>query len=261
MGSIIHETAIVENGAELGANVSVGPFCHISSGATVGDDCRIGDRCSIMGTVKIGKGCRLHAGCFIGDTPQDVGFEGGESSVEIGSGCIIREGVTIHRGTKPGTVTSIGDNCFLMAFSHCAHNVALGDRVVIANSALLGGYVEVGSRAFVSGNVCVHQFVRVGKLAMLGGNCSVNKDVPPFMIVKSASLNTVGGVNFVGLKRAGIEVGEREQIKEAYSLLYRSGLNVAQAVEKIRTGLSGEAAGEIADFIEVSKRGICVRVS
>lgn len=261
MGSTIHETAIVENGAELGANVSVGPFCHISSGAMVGDDCRIADRCSIMGTVKIGKGCSLHAGCVIGDTPQDVGFEGGESSVEIGSGCIIREGVTIHRGTKPGTVTRIGDNCFLMAFSHCAHNVKLGDMVALANSALLGGYVEVGSRAFVSGNVSVHQFVRIGRLAMIGGNCSVNKDVPPFMTIKSASLNTVGGVNFVGLKRAGIERGEQEQIKKAYSLLYRSGLNVTQAVEKIRTGLSGEAAAEMADFIEVSKRGICVRVS
>ncbi len=261
MGSIIHETAIVENGAELGVNVSVGPFCHISSGATVGDDCRIGDRCSIMGTVKIGKGCSLHAGCVIGDIPQDVSFEGGESSVEIGSDCIIREGVTIHRGTKPGTATRIGDNCFLMAFSHCAHNVELGDRVVLANGALLGGYAEVGSRAFVSGNVCVHQFVRVGRLAMLGGNCTVNKDVPPFMTVKSALLNTVGGVNFVGLKRAGIQAGEQEQIKKAYSLLYRSGLNVAQALEKIRTGLSGEAAAEIAGFVEVSKRGICVRVS
>lgn len=254
----IHESAIVEKGAELGRGVEIGPFSLVSADAVIGDGVRIGERVSILGKARLGRGCAVHPGSVIGDVPQDLAFSGADTYVEIGTDCIIREGVTVHRGTKPGTSTVIGRDCFLMAFSHCAHNVRLSDGVVLANGVLLAGYVEVGEGAFISGNVSVHQFNRIGRLAMVGGNSAVNKDVPPFMTVRPASLNGVAGVNSVGLKRAGIKAEQRQSIKKAYGILYKSGLNASQAARKIRDELAGLLAEEIADFVDSSKRGICV---
>lgn len=255
---MIHDTAVVEKGVELGMDVKVGPFCYISSGAVLGDGCSLDSGVTVYANTQIGCGCHLHSGCVIGDVPQDKNFSGGNSYVRVGDNCIIREGVTIHRGSKPGTTTEIGDGCFLMAFSHCAHNVKLGDGVILANAVLLGGYVEIGSLAFLSGNVSVHQFVKVGRLAMLGGNCAVNKDVPPFMTVRPLSLNEVGGMNLVGLKRAGFSVADRTILKAAYKLLYRSGKNASQAVQAIMAEYAGTAAEEVAGFVGSSKRGICI---
>ena len=145
----IHPTAIIEDGAAIGDDVEVGPHAVIFRHATIGPHCRI------------------HTGAVIGDVPQDLAFKNVESFVRIGAGCVIREHVTIHRGTKEGTGTVVGDGCYLMAHSHLGHNVQLGRRVILANGALLAGYVEIGDLAFISGNACVHQFVRIGRLAML----------------------------------------------------------------------------------------------
>jgi len=193
----------------------------------------------------------------LGDEPQDLGFGGGESEVHIGAGCVLREGVTIHRGTKPGTATEIGEGCYLMAFSHCAHNVRLGQRVIVANGALLAGYVEVGDRAFISGCVAVHQFARVGRLAMVSGGAMVSKDVPPFCTLRSAALNCVGGLNVVGLRRAGVEAPQRAEISRAFKLLFRSGLGARAAAAEIRRQFASGPALELAAFVESSKRGIC----
>lgn len=254
---MIHEKAIIESGASVGQDVSIGPFSMIEAGATVGDHCVIGPHVTIMKHVTLGPNCRVHAGAVIGDLPQDLGFKDGESFVRVGAGCTLREGVTIHRGTKPGTATELGEGCFLMAFSHCAHNVKLGNRVIMANGSLLGGYVEVGDGAFISGNCMVHQFCRVGRLAMLGGGGCASKDVPPFVTLRTCSFNEVLGLNVVGLRRAGVDSGQRKEIKQAFRTVYASGLNVSQAVEKIRGTFASGPALEFCEFIETSKRGIC----
>jgi UDP-N-acetylglucosamine acyltransferase len=254
----VHPTAVVEPGAVLGAGVEVGPFAYIAAGARVGAGCSIGAHATVYGCVQIGAGCRVHATAVLGDVPQDLGFAGGESAVVIGERCVLREGVTVHRGTKPGTSTVIGDDCFLMAFSHVAHNVVLGPRVIVANGALLAGYVEVGERCFISGNAVIHQFVRIGRLAMLGGGCGISKDVPPFCTMCPTALNEVAGLNVVGMRRAGIGAAERQAVRQAFKLLFRSGLNVSQAVAELRRLYPSGPAAELAEFSAGSKRGICV---
>jgi UDP-N-acetylglucosamine acyltransferase len=254
---MIHKTAVVEPGAELGQDVVVGPFAFIEAGARVGDGCLIGPHVSILKHVTMGPGCKVHAGAVLGDLPQDLGFAGGDSHVVIGANCVIREGVTIHRGTKPGTATEIGDGCFLMSNSHYAHNVKLGKNVIVVSNALLAGYVEVGDRAFISGNCVVHQFVRIGRLAMMGGASGVSKDVPPFCTTKPMTANTILGLNVVGMRRGGLGPEERSAVKEAFRILYRSGLNVAQALSQMKPQFSSCPAAELCAFVESSKRGIC----
>jgi UDP-N-acetylglucosamine acyltransferase len=253
----IHPTAIIESGAELGDNVTVGPFSYIEDHVTIGANTTIGPHVTILKHTTLGTDCKVHAGTILGDLPQDVAFEGGESYAKIGNHCIIREGVTVNRGTKPGTTTVIGNDCFLMAFSHFAHNVKLGDGVTVANGSLLGGYAEVGDQAFISGNCGFHQFVRVGRLAMIGVAFVATKDVPPFCMTRPTSLNKVVGLNVVGMKRAGINGEGRAEVKQAFDTLYRSGFNVSQAVEKLRAMPPEGPAAEFCDFIEKSERGIC----
>ena len=234
----IHPTAVIGPGVELGEGVSVGPHAVIFTG------------------VSVGPRTRIHAGAVLGDEPQDLGFKGGDSRVRIGADCVIREHVTIHRGTKPGTETVVGDGCFLMAGSHLAHNVVLGQRVILANGALLAGYVQVGDAAFVSGNTVVHQFVRIGRLAMLSGGGAISQDVPPFCTTRGGSLNNVAGLNVVGLRRAGFTPAQRLDVRRAFKLLYRSGLNTRQAVEAIRAQFADGPPRELADFAAGARRGI-----
>ncbi len=235
----VHPTAVLEEGAELADDVEVGPHAVIFKRVT------------------IGPGCRIHAGAVIGDIPQDLAFKGVESRVRIGARCIIRENVTIHRGTKEGTETVVGDDCFLMAGSHLAHNVRLGNKVILANGVLLAGYVDVGDGAFISGNTGVHQFVRIGRLAMVSGNAGLSKDVPPFCTTRAVTMNRAAGVNTIGLRRAGFSPEQRGQVREAFKILFASGLNISQALERLRKDYSDGPVVELADFIQASKRGIC----
>lgn len=257
---MIHKTATIDKKAVIGSDVSIGPYSYIEGGVVIGDGCVIGPHVSIFKHTTIGDGCEVHAGAVLGDTPQDVGFGGDESYVRIGARCIIREGVTVHRGTKPGTITQTGDSCFLMAFSHLAHNVKLGNGVIVANGALLAGYVEVGDRAFISGNVVIHQFTKIGRLVMVGGSAGLSKDVPPFCLVDPLGANVIAGLNIVGLKRAGLSPEERRTIKTVYKLLYRSNLLVKDALEEIKKLNAGFLAEEIVTFVENSSRGICTMI-
>jgi UDP-N-acetylglucosamine acyltransferase len=193
----------------------------------------------------------------LGDTPQDLSFKGVRSFVEIGEECVIREGVTIHRGTKEGTTTSIGARCYLMANAHVGHNGRLGERVIIANGSLLAGYVVVEDAAFISGNCCVHQFCRVGRLAMLGGGAIISKDCPPYCTLRSNALNRVVGLNVIGLRRAGLDAAARQQIKEAFQLLYLSGLTTTDALKALQEKFPAGPAAEFGRFIAGSTRGIC----
>lgn len=254
----IHATAVIDPKARIGRNVTVGPFAVIAADVEIGEDSVIGPHVTILSYTTLGKACHVHAGAALGDLPQDLAFKNEPSYVKIGNNVTIREGVTIHRGTKAGTVTEVGDGCFLMAQSHLAHNVCLASNVIVVGGALLAGYVEIGERAFLSGHVVVHQFVRIGRLAMVGGAAAVGKDVPPFCTLRPMQVNRVMGLNVVGMRRAGMTPDQRKAVKTAFGTLYRSGLNVSQAVEKIKaTAEAGSPALEIATFIEQSKRGIC----
>lgn len=254
----IHPTAVIETGARLGKSVVVGPFAFIAGDSDIGDGCVIGPQVVVHAYTRIGAGTRVHAGAVLGDVPQDVAFKPGTASrVDIGADCTIREGVTIHRGTKPDTATVVGDGCFLMANSHLGHNVRLGHHVILANGALLAGYVEVGDRAFVSGNAAIHQFVRIGRLAMTSGCSVITKDLPPFCTARGASLNCVAGLNVVGMRRAGMSPQDRQDVRRAFKVIYRSGLNVSQAVERLRGEFPDGPVREFREFIEASKRGIC----
>lgn len=257
MRNEIHGTAVVDPGARIGEDVRIGPFAVIEDGVSIGDGCVIGPHVTVLKHTTIGAKCKIHAGAVLGDLPQDLAFGGAESFVRIGSNCVIREGVTIHRGTKPGTETVIGDDCFLMAYSHYAHNVRVGNKVIVANGALIAGYVDVGEKVFISGNCLVHQFVRIGRNAMLGGGSGVSKDVPPFCTTTSGGVNVVSGLNTIGLRRAGFDAQDRAGLKQAFKTVYLGGLNVTQALQALDSGSPGPLVVEFADFIRHSKRGIC----
>lgn len=254
----IHPTALVHPNAKIGCDVTVGPQAIIEEHVEIGDGCVIGPRASVLSFTTLGAGCRLHTGAVLGDIPQDLGFKGERSFLRVGSGCIFREYVTVHRGTGEGTETVIGNHCFIMGGVHLAHNVHLGNHVIIANATLLAGHVQVGDRAFISGAVVVHQFVRIGRVAMLGGACAVGQDVPPFCTVEPMQGNLLSGLNVVGMKRAGLTLEQRAEVKEAFRILYRSEWTVSEAVARIREHFQeGSPAREMAEFVAASKRGIC----
>ena len=212
---------------------------------------------TLTGAVRLGRGVRVGHGAVVGGWPQDFAFDPATASgVEIGERTHIREHCTIHRGTKPGTVTRLGARCLLMAGAHLGHNAQVGDDVVIANHVLLGGYVEIGDRVFVGGGSVFHQFVRVGRGAMIQGLSAFSKDVPPFAL--GAERNLVFGLNVVGLRRSGVPAVERAEIKAAFRLLYASGRNVTQALAAAQEREWGAPAAEFFAFAAAAKkRGLC----
>lgn len=253
----LHPTALIDPAAFIDASAHIGPYAVIGPEVHIGAGVVLGPHAVVVSHTRVGKGCRIHTHAVVGDTPQDLAFPGKPSWVEIGEGVVIREGVTIHRGTKPDSVTRVGDGCFLMANSHLAHNVALGRRVMVANGALLAGYVEVGEGAFISGNAAIHQFCRIGRLAMVGGGSTLSQDVPPFCMTRTGGCNEVVGLNVVGLRRAGFTAEARLEIKRAFNLLYRQSQPLARAIERIRAEFPPGPARELADFAAATKRGLC----
>jgi UDP-N-acetylglucosamine acyltransferase len=253
----IHPTAIVDPGAKIGENVEIGPYSIVGSNVTIGERSTIQSHVVIEGAVTIGEQNAIGHGAFIGAQPQDVSFSPErKTSVFIGDNNVIREYCTIHRGTAEGTATKIGDNNFLMAGAHVGHNCEIGNNVTIANNCLLAGYVRVDDQAFLGGGSTFHQHMRVGRLVMVQGSSAFGKDLPPFTL--AAERNSVMGINSVGVKRAGFSTQDRNEIKAAFKLIYLSGLNLSQALEKAATMKVGAAAREFFDFIEeAKKRGLC----
>jgi UDP-N-acetylglucosamine acyltransferase len=253
----IHPTAVIAPGARIGRDVTIGPYACIEDDVAVGDGCVIGPHVCLMRFTSLGNHCRVHAGAVLGDLPQDRNYRGEESYVQIGEGCVIREGATVHRSTKAGSTTRIGNQCMLMANSHVAHDVSLGNHVVVCNGALLAGHAQVGDQAFISGNCLVHQFARIGRLAMLSGGSGVQMDVPPFCITRSLCSNTVMNLNVVGLRRAGLDAKERRLLQCAFDILYGAGLPISRALERLDEEFDSPYIRELCEFVRSSRRGIC----
>ena len=251
----IDNRAVVAKGAKIASSVEIGPFAIIEDDVEIGPGVKIWPHAYICSGTSIGEGTQVHMGAVIGNVPQDLAYKGGKTFVKIGKRNIIREYVTIHKGTTDGSSTIIGDDCYFMAVAHVGHNCNIGNSVIVANGALLAGYVEVGDRAFISGNVVIHQFCRIGELSMIGGFTGINKDVPPYMLVRGPSV--VRSLNLVGLRRAKIARESMMALKEAYKLIYTSGINTAQAVAEMKKMASLKELDVLIKFIESTKRGIC----
>ena len=202
--------------AQIADNVTIEAFCSIAADVVIGEGTWIGPNSTIMDGARIGKNCRIFPGAVISAEPQDLKYKGERSTATIGDDTIIRECVTINKGTRlDRNDTKIGRNCVLMAYTHVAHDCRIGNRVILANLATLGGHVGIDDGARIAGIAAVHQFVRVGRLAMMAGLSAISQDLPPFCTTRFTTTNTVAGINSVGLRRAGIDADGRQAIKAA----------------------------------------------
>jgi UDP-N-acetylglucosamine acyltransferase len=252
----IHPTAIVESGAQLGERVEIGPYVFVGSEVTIGDDTAVQSHAILKGSVRLGARNLIGHGSVIGGPPQDLGFKPEmRSRVEIGEDNVIREHCTIHRGAEEDSATIVGRGNFFMVGVHVAHNCRVGDNIIIANNCLLGGYVRIDDGAFLGGASAFHQHSHIGRLAMCQGNSAFSKNVPPFLL--AGERNSCFGVNHIGLRRAGFSAAQRDEIRRAFKLLYRSGLNIHQALERADATELGPEARELFEFVrEAGKRGI-----
>ncbi len=252
---MIDPTALVSDKAELGSSVAIGPFASIGDHVRIGDGTVVGAHCCID-WADIGVDNKIYQGAIIGNPPQDLKYTGRESRCIMGDGNIVREYVTIHRGSGEEGDTWIGDGNYLMAYAHVAHNCRVGSSVVLANAANLAGYVEVEDGAVVSGLVPVHQFVRIGCYSIVGGGFRVPQDIVPYAMVGGYPAR-IHGLNVVGLKRHNFPEETRQRLKESFRYLFRSGLNTQQALAEIRDNVpSTPEVDHLVEFIEKSRRGI-----
>jgi UDP-N-acetylglucosamine acyltransferase len=258
MSATIDSRAVVSPKAVLGTNVTVGPFTIIEERAVVADGTTIGANALIGCGARIGRDCRIYHGAVIGHAPQDLKYKDEPTTCEIGDRTVIREYAVLHRGTGEGGRTIIGSDNFLMAYTHVAHDCVLGNRIIMANSAQLAGHVEVEDWVIIGGLTPVHQFVRLGQHSMIGGGIRVPKDVPPFVLA-SGDPARFEGLNHVGLRRRGFSRETLDSLDRAYTVLYRSGLNVSQAVARMKEDASLAGVPEVRSLIEFigrSSRGI-----
>ncbi len=254
--AIVAPTARIHPDAAVGAQTVIGDYCVVEADVAIGPRCLLEPYVYIKRWTTLGEGNEISAGCALGTDPFDKGFTGERSYLRIGNGNKIREHFTISRGTQPESATEIGDGNYIMSSGHIAHNCKVGDENVIASCSLLAGYVEVEDQVFISGGVAIHQFTRIGRLAMVGGNTGVNSDLPPYFLYKGFNV-AAHGLNLVGMKRAGYTREQISRLKTAYRLLYRSGLKLKEALERIESEVPGEEARHLVAFIRSCKRVLC----
>lgn len=256
---LIHPTAIVEPGAKLAENVTVGPYSVIGANVSIGDGTKVGAHCVIDGRTTIGSNNTFYRYCSIGGIPQDKKYAGEDTALEIGAGNTFREFVTVNTGTIQdiGT-TRLGDDNWIMAYVHIAHDCQIGSHVIIANSVQLAGHIHIGDWAVLGGLSAVHQFVRIGAHAMIGGTSSIRQDIPPYMIGAGDPFRPVG-INSEGLSRRGYTSLDLKLLKESYKILYRRSLNTDQAIDelvKLDSENDSNAIEPLISFLRASKRGI-----
>ena len=256
MSAQIHPTAVIDPTAKVGENCEVGPYCVIGAHVEIGPDCWLQHHVSVSGPSKIGRGNRFFAFTSIGQQTQDLKYIGEPTYLAVGDGNCFREFVTVHRGTAPGSITRIGNDGNFLAYSHIAHDCAVGNHVIFSNNGTIAGHVEVGDHAVIGGLTAVHQFCRIGAFALTGGCSKIVQDVPPFMIADGNPAK-VRSYNKVALERNGFSEETHRAIKEAYRLIYRSALNLQQAVEQIRSDLpETPEIAQLVAFVTSSPRGI-----
>ncbi len=254
--STIHPTAIIAPTAVLGERVDVGPYAYIGDQCVVGDGCVIAMRATLERNVTLAAGVKIGIGSVIGGDPQDLKYKGEQTSVEIGENSVVREYATINRGTTHSLKTTVGSGSFLMSYVHLAHDCQVGNGVIIGNGTQLAGHVSIDDRAIVSGLVAVHQFARIGRHSFVGGCSRVAKDVPPYLKAVGNPVKLYG-LNSVGLQRSGFDEAIVRELKRAYRLVFRSELNVSQALQRARAELQQFAeVMAFLTFIEESERGI-----
>lgn len=254
----IHKTAVVSSKAELENDVVIGPYCIIGDNVKIGKGTKIISNVNIEGITEIGENCTIFPFTIIGFPPQDLKYKGEPTGVRIGNNNTIREYVTIHRASVSGDGwTSLGDNNFIMAYVHIAHDCKIGNSVIMANLATLAGHVMVEDFVFIGGLVAVHQFTRIGAYAMVGGFSGVGQDIPPFTMA-SGPRAKLYGLNSVGLKRRGFSDETLNMLKKAYKILFRDKLSLKEALSKVKKELPQiPEIIHLLEFIEANKRGIC----
>lgn len=253
---MLHPTAIVHPSAEIGKSVEVGPYCIVGEHVAIGARTVLQAHVVVNGWTDIGEDCLLYPFSTVGAASQDRKYAGERAFTRVGNRTILREYVSIQRATGHDEVTSVGDDCLLLAYTHIAHNCTLGDGITMSNLAQLAGHVHVGDYVTIGGQTGVHQFTRIGRHAMVGGMTKCTKDVPPFFLVEGNPCQPYG-LNSVGLRRAGFSVDERNEIKRFYKLLYNPKLNVTQATEAMKEQVTTAPGREIIAFLEApSERGV-----
>jgi UDP-N-acetylglucosamine acyltransferase len=254
---MIHPTAIIDPCAQIDANVTIGPYAIIKSDVHIGSGTTIGPYTTIEQYVTIGENCQIFQYAAIGCAPQDLKFHGEKTYLKIGKGSIIREFVTINRGTEAGGgVTEVGEENYLMAYTHIAHDCKTGRQVILANNSTLAGHIIIGDNVTVGGLVAIHQFVQIGDFAYIGGKSAVVKDIPPYVIA-AGDRATLHGLNNVGLKRHKFPKSTLQELKKAYRIFFRIGLTVKQASERVKA--ETEQIPEVKNFINFiinSNRGV-----
>jgi UDP-N-acetylglucosamine acyltransferase len=255
----IHPTAVIAPEADLGEDVQVGPYVVIEGEVCVGAGCVLRPGVHLIGPLTLGSHNAVYSGAVLGERPQHVKYAGEPTRLVIGDHNIIREHVTIHRGTTYSWETRIGNHNFLMAHSHIAHDCRVGDHCILANGALVAGHCTLEDSVYLSGNCAIHQFCRVGRLALLSGTSAATKDIPPFIMQQR--MNCVVGVNVVGMRRAGIPNAHIDAVRRAFHLLYRSQMVVPAALEHMERDLGHIAeVAEMIAFIRASSRGIILHM-
>ncbi len=253
----VHPTAIVHPDAKLAPDVEVGPFCHIEQDVEIGAGSRLDPYAQVLRYTRVGRNCRIHSQAVVGGEPQDLKFRGEPSTLEIGDNTVIREFVTLHRGTQGGGgVTSVGNSCLLMAYVHVAHDCILGDHVILSNAAMLAGHVTIGSHAVVGGMTGVHQFVHVGEHAFVGAMSGLPQDVPPYLLA-SGSRAKLHGPNIIGLRRHGFSQDFINGLRSCYRKIFRSETPRRQALDEAFAEFGHlTELGVFFDFIRNSERGL-----
>ncbi len=254
---MIHHTAIIDGKTCIDESVEIGPYCIITGEVTIKRGTRLGSHVVIQGKTEIGENCTISPFASLGGPPQDISYIDDDTALIVGNNNVIKEYVTMNRGTKKGGgVTTVGDNNFIMAYVHIAHDCVVGNNIIMANCATLAGHVEVADSVIFAGLCAVHQFCKIGKYAFISGLTGVPKDVPPFMIA-AGSRAKLYGLNVVGLERQGFLKEEILKLKKAYRILFRSALPLTESIKIIKEELAGDHINDLVGFIESSKRGIC----
>lgn len=252
----IHPTAVIDPNAKLGDNLTISPFAYIEGDVEIGNNCFIGAHACLYDGTRIGNNVKIFQGASVSNLPQDLKYDNEKALFIIGDNTVIREFVTLHKGTVASGKSEIGKDCLLMAYAHIAHDCSVGDKVIIANSCQIGGHVEIGEQVIIGGNTPVHQFSKIGKHAMIGGGFRVTVDIPPYVLAANEPLRYVG-LNVIGLRRRGFTNQQIQDLKNAYEIMYSSGLNFSDAKQKIRENYKDNPIVlEIPDFFDSATRAV-----